>query len=426
MKAQADPQFRLSLRSRLFLGMLMVVLVVTSGFALAMYEFVEVLEEELLHRTLTRELDGLVIDYKAGAAVAGTRGVSDRVFVTKPGAPAKDLPDALETLGARETAVIQHNGVEFYAGRRDVRGARVYLMLSVGTVEALERRLSVIGWITFAGALLVALLISLLFARLILSPVRDLAHRVSGLQPADPGHPIAADYNDQAMRAIAESFDELVDRFQAYAQREQAFTQDASHELRTPLAVTLSTTELLLEDPDLNSRTRERVERIHNAGQRMQRLVSALLFLAREQPRQNKRCDIAAILADILPFYEDSLNKKNIHLDADTAPAYTDAPPGMVDCILHNLIENAVEHTADGRIEVRTNPNCILIRDTGSGIDANTLQRIYERRYHTRKSSGLGIGLYLVQRICMDLDWRIEISSRPGQGTRIEIRLSQP
>lgn len=423
MTDTTPPRFALGLRVRLFLGMLTVTLVVTAGFALAMYEFVEVLEEELLHRTLARDLDGLVVDYRDGATITGQRGAGDIVFVHKPSEPLAALPRRLRSLPSGHTRVVQHAGGEFYVGRRDVGATRIYLMLSVATVEALERRLTTIAWLTFAGAVLAALVIAFVCARLILHPVRALADRVATLQPGQTQPPIAANYNDRTIHAIATSFDELVARFHAFLQRERAFTEDASHELRTPLAVTLSATELLLDDPDISTRTRERAERIHIAGQRMQRLVTALLFLAREQPQQRERCDIAAVVEDILPFYQERINHKQLTLNVDTRPAVTYVPPGMADCVLHNLIENAVEHTTNGGIAIYVAPQCIRISDTGAGIDAATLEHIFERRFHAPRSRGMGIGLYLVERVCTRLDWHIHAYSTPGEGSVFEIQL---
>lgn len=417
------PRFQVGLKARLFLGLLAVTLVVTAGFALAIHEFVEVLEEELIHRTLARDLDGLVVDYRDGATITGPRGLGDRVFVLKPDESLTDLPVPLRSITPGDGTSIELHGQQFYAGRRDVGRTQIYLVLGTESVQALEHQLIRVGWLTFAGAVGVALIIAVLCARLILKPVRALADRVATAQPGQPGEPIAAAYNDHTIHAIAASFDELITRFQAFVQRERAFTEDASHELRTPLAVTLSAAELLLDDPQLTPRARERAERIHFAGQRMQRLVTALLFLAREQPPQQQYCDVAALVDDILPFYADRIENKQLNLIVNTTPTFIYAPIGMADCVLHNLIENAVEHTPAGRIEIDVDTCRIRIADTGAGMDAATLEHIFERRYHERRSRGMGIGLYLVERVCARLGWTIHAYSSPGQGSTFEIAL---
>ena len=297
--------------------------------------------------------------------------------------------------------------------------------LNVEAVENLELRLAAIGWLMLAGVVLFAIVLSLGFSYLILRPVRAIADRLAHYHPGQPDVPIAHEYRDRDMRLIAASFDALIARFHAFIEREQAFTEDAGHELRTPLAVALSANELVLADPGISTRTRERAQRTHAAGTRMARLVSALLFLARGNGdgAELGGCDIAQVLEEVLSYYANPINEKSIDLQVDSTPTPVAAPAGIIDCILHNLIENAVEHSAGGQITVAVNPSRIEIGDTGPGIDATALEHIFERRYRSASSRGLGIGLYLVDRICRRLGWRIEVASELRRGTRFTIHL---
>src|SRR5690606_13367761 len=79
-------------------------------------------------------------------------------------------------------------------------------------------------------------------------------------------------------------------------------------------------------------------------------------------------------------------------------PVTVAAPPSLVAITLSNLVRNALEHTESGRIEVRLEKNRFTVRDTGSGIPPEVLERIHERHFSTR--GGSGMGLYLVRRIC--------------------------
>src|SRR5699024_6514561 len=100
-----------------------------------------------------------------------------------------------------------------------------------------------------------------------------------------------------------------------------------------------------------------------------------------------------------------------------------EAPAGMVDCVLHNLLENAVDYTDSGHIDVYISPACIRVSDTGCGITTEALQDIFSHRYHSRDNRRLGIGMYLVQRICARLEWQLDVHSTPGAGTQFEITL---
>lgn len=415
---------RLSLRTRLFLGMLVVTFSATIGFAIAVHEFVEVLEDELLNQALRRELDSLVIDYRSDTQIAGKRGASGQVFVIPPGGDGQTVPAALRTVGPTRHEEIHIHGREYYAARRDVDGARIYFMLDVESIEDLEDRLAAIGWTTLAGAVLLALIIAVVFSYLILRPVRALASRLASYHPGQPNEPIAHEYGDRDIRVIAESFDSLIDRFHAFIEREQTFTEDAGHELRTPLAIALSANELVLQQSDLSPQARTRIERTHAACLRMQRLVSALLFLAREGGEQNEYADAATVLDELLPFYRSEIHKKGLELEVTAEPAPVAAPVGIVDCVLHNLLENALEHTERGTVRVHLDASRLVVEDDGEGIPREALDHIFDRRYRSPESRGLGIGLYLVQRICHRLDWPISVDSLAGRGTRFEIRFS--
>lgn len=414
-----------SLRARLFLGMLSVTFTATIGFALAMHEFVNVLEDELLNQTLARELDSLAIDYRNHAPIAGDRGKSGHVYVVSPHGSRAAIPAPLATLSNTQHRKVRIAGDQYYAGRRDVDGAAIYFLIDVDAVEHLEHRLAVIGWATLAGAVLVSLLLSIVFSYLILRPVRALSGRLSAYHPGQTTRPIAQEYADRDIRLIAQSFDALIARFDDFISREQAFTEDAGHELRTPLAVALSSNELLLASPGLDPKTRQRAERTRAACERMQRLVSALLFLARTRDeQQQEECDVARVLVDVLPYYSRKIRNKGIDLKVVSHSAPVRAPEGIVDCVLHNLLENAVEHTVTGSVQVYVGPQRIEVRDTGHGIEHQALQHLFDRRYRCAESRGLGIGLYLVQRICTRLGWRISVESDRENGTIFLIELN--
>lgn len=413
------------LRMRLSVGMLLITFASCIGFALAIHEFVNVLEDELLTQTLDRELDSLALDYNHGVPVAGRRGHDGWVFVSDSPATDADLPDLLKQLDNNEDTVGDYRHREYYAGRIDVDGNSIFLMIQTEDLEELEDHLATLGWATLSAMIVLALVMSVGFAFLILRPVRQLAERVSSYQPGRSHPPIAADYGDRDMRDIAESFDALIDRFDAAIAREKAFTEDASHELRTPLAVALGATELLGDMPELDERTRERVLRVRHACERMQRLVTALLYLARDADGSSHEStsDAAVVLDDVLVYQRETIEAHRIELTVDARSTPLPLPEGVIYSVLYNLIDNAVRHTEDGRLVVTVAPERISVADTGRGMSEAALTHIFERQYRTADSPGLGIGLYLVSRICDRQGWTIHAESQAGEGTRIEIVL---
>jgi len=114
---------------------------------------------------------------------------------------------------------------------------------------------------------------------------------------------------------------------------------------------------------------------------------------------------------------------KSLRVETQTESVAVNGSPVMVACVVNNLLLNAVNFTQRGSISVRLRPGELVVEDTGIGIPPEDLSRIFERRYRGAQSRGLGLGLYLVSRICERLGWKIEARSSPGQGTTFRIEL---
>lgn len=428
MPAWPAPRAVFGLRGRLALALMSVALIACLGFTWAMHEFVETLEVELQGDAAQRGLSSLIVEHDHGIDVSRLTDVPGRVFARAPGDKDTTLPGALAGLAAGDHRVVRYQGATYYAARRDAGdGTALYLMLDVegiSAIENLEDELAVIGVVTLAVTLLVALLIAAGLSFLILRPVHHLSQRLGAYRPGQSNPPIAGDYDDRDMRDIAASFDTLLGRFDVVIARERAFTQDASHELRTPLAVAMGASELLQAMPDLPERARLRADRMRSACERMHRLVAALMMLAREPGTPHPTtCDAADVLEQVLDFHRDEAADRQIALITHVAPTPLALPDGVIDCVLHNLVENAIRHTENAPIEITVIPQMIRVADQGTGLSLDARDHIFEREYRTADSPGLGIGLYLVSRICERMGWPITADSVPDMGTTIEIRL---
>jgi signal transduction histidine kinase len=255
-------------------------------------------------------------------------------------------------------------------------------------------------------------------------PVTELANDVTRLDPSRRNERLGKRFSEREVGVIAAALDDYMERLDRVLEREQAFTEDASHELRTPLAVIASAAELLMEEPALSATARERVQRIRRATGQMQSLIEALLFLARgESTESGQPCALDQIVKESAELVGAQAATKSLQLQVSVEPVTVTGSPVMVACIVNNLLLNAVNFTQEGRIEVRLTPTELTVSDTGIGIPPQDLSRIFERRYRGAQSRGLGLGLYLVSRICRRLGWRIETHSAEGAGTTFRVLL---
>jgi signal transduction histidine kinase len=92
--------------------------------------------------------------------------------------------------------------------------------------------------------------------------------------------------------------------------------------------------------------------------------------------------------------------------------------------VVSNLIRNAFSYTDQGAIQILLLANQVVIRDSGQGIRADELGKVFERHYRGSSGRGEGIGLSLVKRICARFDWEVTITSQVGEGTLAILRFA--
>jgi len=416
-----------SLRARFLLAASVLVIVLCVAFATAVHECIELLEDEMLNHTLVREMqefkrDVAVRPQTAPPSVGGLSG-----FVVRDVSGRAALPPEIAGLanGVHEDIVIQ--GRVYYVAVDNVGATRLYLLLDTERVELLEG--DVVGAAILVGAVALALaaVLGLAMSRAVMRPVTQLASDVTHLDPARRNERLKNRHANREVGLIAAAFDDYMDRLERVLEREQAFTEDASHELRTPLAIISSAAELLAEEPALSAAGVERVLRIRRAAGQMQSLIEALLFLARGEPGgRQQQCALDQIVREAVEVISAGAAAKSLDVVVKVEPVVVTGAPAMIACVVNNLLLNAVNFTQNGAIEVKLSTAQLTVRDTGVGIPPQDLSRIFERRYRGTQSRGLGLGLYLVSRICGRLGWVIETESAEGRGTTFRIRLSPP
>jgi len=219
------------------------------------------------------------------------------------------------------------------------------------------------------------------------------------------------------------------------------FVANASHELRTPLTVIGGFAETLLDDSLPNDQREQFARTVLANTQRMQRIVDDLLDLSRIESGGWKpnpsRVDVRALASEALAAAEERRPDTPVTLDLDIAPDAMSvwADPTALRQVLTNLVDNAVRHTNDGSVTVFSKrvPGGVAIgvRDTGIGIHAEHLPRIFERFYRvdagrSRSEGGTGLGLAIVKHLVEGHGGRVRAESTIGRGTRIWAEMPDP
>jgi signal transduction histidine kinase len=219
------------------------------------------------------------------------------------------------------------------------------------------------------------------------------------------------------------------------------FVANVSHELRTPLTVISGFVETLQDEALPAALRRQFLGMAEQNVRRMQRIVDDLLDLSRIESGgwrpKPVTVEMAPAAADVLLPLQGAADAKGVALRTDIAPGgeWLHADPTAVRQVLSNLAENALRHTPAGEVVVFSAPEeggtWIGVRDTGVGIGAEHLPRIFERFYRadpgrSREAGGTGLGLSIVRHLAEAHGGRVRAESVPGSGTTIACFLPNP
>ena len=265
---------------------------------------------------------------------------------------------------------------------------------------------------------LLSLVVGWWAASRVMSPVVELATRLKRSGRDARPEALAAHFSDDEVGQLAEALDDYAARLTHVVERDREFNADVSHELRTPLAVIKGAVELLMSRPEVDEKTRARLQRIQRAEQQCTDLISALLLLSRNE-RGHGATDVCRLATQLLDTHRAQLQGKPLELRMEgEAGLVVDAPEAAVAVALGNLIGNAVKYTSAGEVVVTVLAHGVEVADSGPGLSDEDAARLFERGYrgtHAGHSQGGGIGLSIVRRLCELYGWHVSV--RAG-GTR--------
>ncbi|MGH7436891.1 MAG: ATP-binding protein [Polyangiaceae bacterium] len=219
-----------------------------------------------------------------------------------------------------------------------------------------------------------------------------------------------------------------------------AFFSNVSHEFRTPLTLMLGPLEDALADrgAGLAPSQKARLELVHGNAMRLLKLVNTLLDFSRLEAGRMEATyapvDLSALTAELAGMFQSAFDRSGVKLVVDcpplSEPAFVDRD--MWEKIVPNLVSNAFKFTLEGQVVVRVREQPAQIRvevaDTGRGIPASELPRVFERFHRipggaARTHEGSGIGLSLVRALVELHGGRISVDSLPGEGTTFRVEI---
>lgn len=248
------------------------------------------------------------------------------------------------------------------------------------------------------------------------------------------------------IKILNEQLNKLVEKIQGMEREIQKVEDertklfaDISHELRTPLTTMQGFTEAIhdgvVKDKDLLNKY---IEIIYDQTIHINRLIDDMLQLSRLESGSIKLekapLDLVAVTAHLVEIMETSAKtfNTNITFESRLDQAIILGDVDRIEQIIRNLIQNAINATENGIIEVKINPSgdkfVLIVKDDGIGISEEDLPHIWERFYqskgqrsNSRKKQGSGLGLAIVKQLVQLHNGTIHVESKPGEGTSFYI-----
>lgn len=233
------------------------------------------------------------------------------------------------------------------------------------------------------------------------------------------------------VRALLREFNSMTEKLEVNDKQRRAMLADISHELRSPITIMQGNLEGMIDG--VYSADAERLKSLYDETQILSRLVDDLrtLALAESGSLQLKResTDLGLLIREVISSFESQANEKKIRFEfqVDEVGAI-EIDPLRIREVMMNVVANAVRYTPnEGEIKVGVTESAVpenrgvtvFVQDSGEGIQAEDLRRIFDRFYKSSDSGGMGLGLSIAKYLVEAHGGKIWAESEAGIGTKI-------
>jgi signal transduction histidine kinase len=283
---------------------------------------------------------------------------------------------------------------------------------------------------------LAALVLGRIICRLALRPITRMATSARVMDASDLGRRLPVPGLGDELDDLSRSFNGLLDRLQESFERQRRFTGDASHQLRTPLTALLGQIEVALRRDRAAGEYRTTLAAVQQQALHLQRIIEALLFLARADA-EARLPELEPV--DLVPWMEHYVRTWSSHPRVDDlrleypsgASPVAAVHSGLLGELVTILVENACKYSQPGSpITIRLGREgakaVLSVEDQGSGISDGELPQVFEPFFRSadarrRGVHGVGLGLAIARRLAEGFGATLTATSKAGMGSRFTL-----
>jgi two-component system heavy metal sensor histidine kinase CusS len=368
-----------------------------------------------------------------------TPGMVDQLDLVQLANRTQSHPDRTIRMKGKDGGSFRVISVSAPVGSAGGQNDTIQIAIDVSQKQQLLARYRFWFWTILLATFIIFPFVGYKIARHGIRPVEEMATTARHISSTNLRERIVAEGYPFELASLASTFNQMLDRLEESFKRISRFSADIAHELRTPVNNIRGEAEVALARSRSAHEYREVIESCLEESVRLSDLIRDLLFLARaESPLthlRRERIDVGDLLSGVREYYEASAADGGVSLTTKIAeqPVVAELDRTLLQTAVGNLVSNALAHTPPGgAIVLETNVDVSTVRievcDTGVGIPAESLPKVFDRFFRvdpsrSQGSGGTGLGLAIVKSIVVLHGGDVEISSQLGQGTRVTLRV---
>ena len=320
----------------------------------------------------------------------------------------------------------------------------IVLQQSLPEIYAHLHRNIYLAVVLTAAICLAAVLVGWRYVKRFLTPIESLHRQVQRISKGNLEHKVSIRSGDE-IGELGHAFNHMTDALKDHIKKEIETAKDlvharnlavlgttsskVTHEVGNLLA-NLGMTLRLLEQESFSPKGEKALEMLEDESRRVRKFIHNFLQFAKKPDLHLTEMSVAAIVKEVVTALKPAADRKNICFESDWPD---DLPRVNIDSGLFyqavtNLVKNSLEAVTDSGVvrisgHIEKEHLCVKIEDSGTGIDPEILEKIFDPFFSTKGKKGTGLGMSIVKTIVEAHGGTIEVHSEPEFGTRVMLRL---